>query len=225
MLWGVGPKTEQKLSGLGIRTIGQLAALGERDPSTGFRQAQPTSSGQALAALFGEHGREMARHALGIDERPVVNERETKSISQETTFVRDVNDDRALEATLRELASQVAKNLRRENLAGTTVRLKLRWADFTTLTRQVTLAVPSDQDGEIFEAARALLRKVRQTRAPRAPVRLLGVGVSHLGPPARQMELWGQGRASAEKTRKLQAALDALQEKYGEQVVKKGGKA
>ncbi|MGC1379383.1 MAG: DNA polymerase IV [Anaerolineales bacterium] len=203
MLWGVGPKTEQKLSGLGIRTIGQLAALGERD----------------LAALFGEHGREMARHARGVDERPVVNERETKSISQETTFVRDVNDDRALEATLRELASQVAKNLRRENLAGTTVRLKLRWADFTTLTRQVTLAVPSDQDAEIFEAARALLRKVREKRMP---VRLLGVGVSHLGPPARQMELWGQGRASAEKARKVQAALDKLQEKYGEQVVKKG---
>jgi DNA polymerase-4 len=205
MLWGVGPKTEQKLSGLGIHTIGQLAALGERD----------------LAALFGQHGREMARHALGIDERPVVTERETKSISQETTFVRDVNDDRALEAMLRELSSRVAKNLRRENLAGTTVRLKLRWADFTTLTRQVTLAVPTDQDAEIFEAARALLRKVREKRAP---VRLLGVGVSHLGPPARQMELWGQGRASAEKARKVQAALDALQEKYGEQVVRKGGK-
>ena len=206
MLWGVGPKTEKKLAELGIRTIGQLAALGERD----------------LAALFGENGREMARHARGIDERPIVTERETKSISQETTFARDVNDDKKLEATLREQAAEVAKTLRRAGLAGTTVRLKLRWSDFTTLTRQVTLPTPTDQDAEIFAAARALLGKVRERRTP---VRLLGVGVSHLGPPARQMELWGQGRASAEKARKVQAALDALQEKYGNEVVKKGSKS
>jgi len=200
MLWGVGPKTEKKLSELGIRSIGQLAALGERD----------------LAALFGENGREMARHAKGIDERPIVTERETKSISQETTFTRDVNDDKALEATLREQAAEVAKTLRREHLAGTTVKLKLRWSDFTTLTRQVTLPVATDQDAEIFAAALALLRKVRETRSP---VRLLGVGVSNLGPPARQMELWGQGN---EKSRKVQAALDELKEKYGDKVVKKG---
>ncbi len=200
MLWGVGPKTEKKLSELGIRSIGQLAALGERD----------------LATLFGENGREMARHAKGIDERPVVTERETKSISQETTFARDVNDDKVLEATLREQSAEVAKNLRREGLAGTTVRLKLRWSDFTTLTRQVTLPVPTDQGSEIFEAARALLRKVRETRSP---VRLLGVGVSNLGPPARQMELWGQNN---EKARKVQAALDALQEKFGKKVIDRG---
>lgn len=203
MLWGVGPKTEKKLSGLGIRSIGQLAALGERD----------------LAALFGENGRDMARHAKGIDERPVVTERETKSISQETTFTRDVNDDKILETTLREQSAEVAKTLRREHLAGTTIKLKLRWSDFTTLTRQVTLPIATDQGDDIFEAARGLLRKVRETRAP---VRLLGVGVSNLGPPARQMELWGQSRASTEKTRKVQAALDALQEKFGKKMIDRG---
>jgi len=200
MLWGVGPKTEKKLLELGIRSIGQLAALGERD----------------LSALFGENGREMARHALGLDERPLVTERETKSISQEVTFARDVADDKALESALREMAAQVAKNLRREHLAGTTVKLKLRWPDFTTLTRQVTLPTPTDQDDEIYKTALELLCKVRE---PRALVRLLGVGVSNLGPPARQMELWGQ---EGEKARKVQAALDELQEKFGKKVIDRG---
>ncbi len=202
MLWGVGPKTEKKLSELSIHTIGQLAALAERD----------------LISLFGEHGREMARHAKGIDERAIVTTRETKSISQETTFNRDINDDKALEATLREQSAQVAKSLRHEKLAGSTVRIKLRWDDFTTITRQVTLPIPTDQDADIFNAALALLRKVREKRSP---VRLLGVGIAHLGPPARQMELWGQ---SSEKARKVQSALDVLHEKYGNEVIKKGSK-
>jgi DNA polymerase-4 len=200
MLWGVGPKTGKKLSELGIRSIGQLAALAERD----------------LVALFGENGREMARHAKGIDNRPVVTERATKSISQETTFTRDVRDDKVLESTLKEQSTEVAKNLRREHLAGTTVKLKLRWPDFTTLTRQVTLAIPTDQDDEIYEAARELLAKVREKGQA---VRLIGVGVSGLGPPVRQMELWGQ---EGEKARKLQTVLDELQEKYGKRVIDRG---
>lgn len=200
MLWGVGPKTENRLAGLGIRSIGQLAAMGE----------------PALTALFGENGREMARHALGQDERPVLAERVTKSISQETTFARDVRDDKVLETTLKKLAAQVGKNLRHEQLAGTTVKLKLRWPDFTTLTRQMTLPIATNLGDDIYLAARDLLGKVREKGQA---VRLIGVGVSNLGPPARQMELWGQEN---EKARKLREVLDALQEKYGEQMVKKG---
>ena len=200
MLWGVGPKTEKRLAGLGIRSIGQLAAMGE----------------PALTALFGENGREMARHALGQDERPVLAERVTKSISQETTFARDVRDDKVLETTLKKLAAQVGKNLRHEQLAGTTVKLKLRWPDFTTLTRQMTLPIATNLGDDIYLAARDLLGKVREKGQA---VRLIGVGVSNLGPPARQMELWGQEN---EKARKLREVLDALQEKYGEQMVKKG---
>lgn len=200
MLWGVGPKTEQRLAGLGIRTIGQLAALGEA----------------SLAALFGENGRELARHALGRDERPVVTERATKSISQETTFVRDVRDPLVLEATLKELSVEVGKNLRREHLAGTTVKLKLRWPDFTTLTRQTTLPIATDMDQEIYAAARDLLHKVLEKGKA---VRLIGVGVSHLGPPIRQMQLWGQEN---EKHRKLQTVLDELQEKYGKKIIDRG---
>jgi DNA polymerase-4 len=200
MLWGVGPKTEKRLAELGLHTIGQLAALAERD----------------LAALFGENGREMAQHARGIDNRPVVTHHETKSISQEVTYSRDVRDDKVLDDTLREQSAQVGRNLRREHLAGTTVKLKLRWPDFTTLTRQVRLPVPTDQDDEIYAAARELLGKVREKGQA---VRLLGVGVSGLGAPVRQMELWGQ---DSEKSRKVQSALDELQRKYGKKVIDRG---
>jgi DNA polymerase-4 len=200
MLWGVGPKTEKRLAQLGIHTIGQLAALGDA----------------ALAGMFGENGRELARHARGQDERPVVTERAAKSISQETTFARDVGDDRALEATLKELSAQVGKNLRREHLAGVTVKLKIRWPDFTTLTRQTTLPAATDLDEAIYTCALELLHKVRTKGLP---VRLIGVGMSGLGPPIRQMELWGK---ASEKAHRLQNALDALQDKYGREVVKRG---
>jgi DNA polymerase-4 len=186
---------------LGVQTIGQLAELGEA----------------TLADLFGENGREMARHARGQDERPVISEHAAKSISQEITFARDVRDDKKLESTLKELSAQVGKNLRHDHLAGTTVKLKLRWPDFTTLTRQITLPAPTDLDDEIYETALTLLRKVRQKGEF---VRLIGVGVSNLGPPIRQMELWGQ--QESEKARKLREVLDQLQEKYGKKIIDRG---
>ncbi len=201
MLWGVGPKTEKKLSGIGIHTIGQLASLGAEN----------------LAAMFGENGRQMALHARGVDDRPVVTGHAAKSISQETTFARDVSDDKTLELTLRELSAEVGRSLRREKLAGTTIKLKLRWPDFTTLTRQLTLPTPTDLDDEIFKTALTLLHHVR---ARGRAVRLIGVGVSGLGEPARQMGLWGQ---ESEKNRKLQAALDQLKEKFGSNAIKRGG--
>lgn len=200
MLWGVGPKTEARLAELGIRTIGDLAGWPEGE----------------LASRFGAHGREMSRHARGMDDRPVVTEYETKSISQETTFSRDVSDDRALEKTVRDLSAQVGRRLRKGGLAGATVKLKIRWPDFTTLTRQVTLAAPTDQDGDIAETAIALMRKVRN---PGQPARLIGVGVSGLAAPVRQLSLWG---AADEKARRLQSAIDQLQEKYGRKAIQKG---
>lgn len=202
MLWGVGPKTEARLAGLGMHTIGDIARWPEVD----------------LVRRFGENGRDLARHARGMDERPVVTEHELKSISQETTFVRDVRDDKALEDTLRDLSAQVGCRLRRENLAGTTVKLKLRWPDFTTLTRQVTLSTPTDQDTEIYSTARDLLYKVR----PKGKlVRLIGVGVSGLGEPVHQLGLWEAGR---ERQRKLQEVVDALQEKFGRKSIQRGPK-
>jgi DNA polymerase IV len=200
MLWGVGPKTSARLNELGIHTIGDIAKWPEGE----------------MIRLFGENGRELSRHAKGIDDRPIVTERETKSISQEETFARDVRDDKSLEKTLREQAAEVARQLRKNDLAGTTIKLKIRWPDFTTLTRQMTLPQPTDQREEISKIALDLMRAVRKSGQA---VRLIGVGMSGLGPPIRQLSLWD---TESEKSRRLQEAVDTLKEKYGDKVIHRG---
>jgi DNA polymerase-4 len=201
MLWGVGPITSKRLGELGIQTIGDIANWPQDE----------------LVRLFGEHGRDMARHARGRDDRPVVTEREIKSISQEVTFSRDVRDDASVEKTLIDLSAKVGRRLRKNELAGTTVKLKIRWPDFTTLTRQVTLSGSTNQDGEIAKTALGLLNKVRKSGQA---VRLIGVGVSGLGEPMRQLKLW---ETDSEKEHKLQKVLDELREKYGRDAIKRGG--
>lgn len=199
-LWGVGPKTAERLAEFGLTTIGALAR---------FPQSE-------LARLFGKHGEEMARHARGIDERPVTPEHETKSISKETTFAHDVGDGDELRRTLTRLAEGVGRQLRKEDLAGSTVRIKLRWSDFTTLTRQITLPNPVDQDDEIAAAALALFDR---HWPPSRPVRLIGVGVSGFERQERQLGLWDAPKS--EQQRRLQDALDALRDRFGDQVIKR----
>jgi DNA polymerase-4 len=203
MLWGVGPKTAARLEALGIRTIGDVARWPEGD----------------LVSRFGKMGREFALRARGMDERPVVTVHAAKSISQETTFVRDVGQGEALRRTLRELAEGVGRQLRRERLVGATVRLKLRWANFTMLTRQMKLAQPTDRDDVIHSAAAQLFDSVWR---PGKPVRLLGVAVADLGPPPRaeQLSLWDDG---SEKQQRLQSAVDELRERFGEGAIRRGG--
>jgi DNA polymerase-4 len=200
MLWGVGPKTSARLTELGIHTIGDIAKWPEAE----------------LVRLFGENGRDLSRHSKGIDERPIVTEHETKSISQEITYSRDVKDDKVLHDTLREMSKEVAKQLRQSNLAGKTIKLKLRWPDFTTLTRQTTLRQLTDDEELIEKAALQLLRSVRQSHQA---VRLIGVGVSGLGQPVRQLGFWD---SDSEKEGNLQKSVEALQEKYGKHIIKKG---
>lgn len=200
MLWGVGPKTNARLAELGIHTIGDIANWPEKE----------------LISLFGENGRDLWQHANGIDNRPIVTEYETKSVSQETTFNVDIRDQNTLEKTLREQARDVARQLRKNDLAGKTVKIKIRWPDFTTLTRQVTLHTSTDNEDEIYRAAVKLMDAVRK---PNQAVRLIGVGVSGIGAPVRQLSLWDVG---SEKSRKLQEVVDQLQEKYGKDVIRKG---
>ena len=197
MLWGVGPKTSARLTELGIHTIGDIAKWPESE----------------MVRMFGENGRDLARHSKGIDDRPITTERETKSISQEITFSRDVRDDKVLEKTIREQSAEVARQLRKNDLAGSTVKLKIRWPDFTTLTRQTTFNHRTDQEDEIASAALDLLKSVRK---PNQAVRLIGVGVSGIGQPIRQLGLWDMDN---EKSRKLQEAVDELREKYGKNII------
>jgi DNA polymerase-4 len=200
MLWGVGPKTSARLAELGIHTIGDIAHWPEKE----------------MTSLFGENGRDLWRHAQGIDNRPIVTESETKSISQEITFNVDVRDEGTLENTLREQAREVARQLRKNDLAGKTVKLKIRWPDFTTLTRQTTLPTSTDNEDEIFHTSVKLMKSLRK---PNQAVRLIGVGVSGISAPVRQLSLWDTG---SEKSRKLQEVVDQLQEKYGKDVIRKG---
>ncbi|TAK10729.1 MAG: DNA polymerase IV [Anaerolineae bacterium] len=201
MLWGVGPKTASRLAELGIHTIGDLARWPSAD----------------LARHFGQNGRDLAARARGEDDRSIETARETKSISQEITFSRDVSDSRKLYDELKQQSERVAKQLKQENLLAGTVKIKLRWPDFTTLTRQSTLSVPTDEAGQIHTLARRLLD---QNWTKGKAVRLLGVGVSGLQPPSHQLSLWDA--PNAEKARKLEDAVNDLQKRFGPEIIHKG---
>jgi DNA polymerase-4 len=170
-LWGVGPKTAARLAELGVKTIGDLANYPEVE----------------LRKLFGKNGSDLAKHARGIDERPISTSQEVKSISQETTFARDIADKSHLLNTLQKLSRQVASRLLKSELSGSTIKVKIRWPDFTTITRQMTLTLPTDQESQIFNAANQLFLREWQ---PGKAVRLLGVGVSSLQESSRQLSLW-----------------------------------
>jgi DNA polymerase-4 len=199
-LWGVGPKMTARLDELGVKTIGDLAHWPAED----------------LARRFGKWGEAMSRHARGLDESPVNVEHEAKSISKEITFARDIADGGELRQTLRALAEGVGAQLRRHSLSGHTVKLKLRWPDFSTVTRQASLKQPTDSDGEIIAAAQQLFAQLwREGQA----VRLIGVGVSGLAPTSHQLSLWD---TNTERERRLLLTLDALRARFGDRIVRRG---
>lgn len=202
-LWGVGPKTEERLLALGLNTIGDLAAWPDDD----------------LARRFGQHGRDLSRHARGLDDREIVTDRPAKSFSRETTFERDVRDGDFLRRTLTEQTRDVCRQLAKERICGGTVRLKLRWPDFTTLTRQVSIPHPTDQEAVIGPLA---LRLLGQVWSEGRPVRLLGVGVGNLETPC-QLSLWDTKPAEeAAQEKRVQEALAALQSRFGAEAVRRG---
>ncbi len=171
VIWGIGPVTAEKLAQMGVTTVGDLAQL----------------SGQELAIRFGEHGAAMASRARGIDRRPVVTEHERKSVSRETTFDRDLKELMALKKQLWKLSRSVAQRLGRADVVAGTVTIKLRYDDFETLTRQMSLDVPTADDVRIYRAALVLLKQAWDRERP---VRLLGVGGSDLRRPTGQIPLF-----------------------------------
>lgn len=199
-LWGVGPKTAEALAKLNVYTIGDLTHLPESE----------------LVRRFGKHGAELYQRSRGIDTRPIETERETKSISREITYDRDVANADTLIRSLREMADDVGRALRKETLKGHTVKIKLRWSDFTTLTRQTKLPQPTDNDDVIYATALDLLEK----NWPRGkPVRLLGVGISGFDAASQQLSLWDIEPPAPED---LQPTLDHLRDRFGTKIVRRG---
>lgn len=201
-IWGVGKVTGQVFDRFGIRTIGQLRQM----------------SIETLNSLFGSSGEHYWRLAHGQDDRLVVPDREAKSISHETTFAEDIADSDVLQAWLVELAEQVAQRLRRHQLKGRTVDLKVRFADFRTITRSMTLSEPTDITQELLQAGAELLRKLP---AGHLPVRLLGLGVKGFDDSGHsQRQLFDEpGR---ERQRQLDRVADQIAGKFGKAAIRRG---
>lgn len=202
-LWGIGPKTAESLRAIGINNIGQMANWPLND----------------LVKRFGKHGYDLHRRANGIDNRPVEKTHEPKSFSQEVTFSRDTNDRDILSEQLIRQSASVAESLSRRDLVCTTVKLKLRWPDFSTITRQVTLPQPTADQSQILAAATELFN---QNWNNRTPIRLIGVGVSGLQPPNRQLSLWDQ--VDYRKAAQLEAAIHQVRTRFGPQIIQKGAR-
>ena len=198
---GIGKKTEPKLKFLGITTIGQLAAL-------------PLN---VLRSHFGVYGEVLLNHANGIDPREIEPPAAAKSVSRETTFAADTRDIAVLQATLRYLSERVGGDLRRKGKQSRCVTLKLRYADFTTITRQQTLRQPSDADQTIFSTGCGLLD--RELSVSKSAVRLIGIGVSNLVETSRQTDMLD---SSAERLEKLNATIDRIRKKYGFTAIQTG---
>jgi nucleotidyltransferase/DNA polymerase involved in DNA repair len=198
-LWGAGPKTLAHLHRLGIRTFDDMERL-ELDE---------------LIRAFGKvNGRRFHRLCRGLDDRPVLPDRERKSLGKEITFEADVMDRRVVERTLLRLCEQVAASLRRKDLAGTTVTVKLRWQGFDTVTRQTTLARPVDTFEGIWPVAVRLLRIADRKKRR---VRLVGVTLSGLRRAgAGQLSLFEAGE---HHDRRVASAIDALRLRFGRHAV------
>ncbi len=198
---GIGKKTEQKLKSLGIDTIGKLSILPLK----------------ALKSHFGASGEVLHRFTRGIDQREVKPPATAKSISRETTFGRDTKDRSQLKSTLRYLGERVGADLRQKGKRARCVNLKLRYADFTTLTRRQTLSQAFDSDQTIFDIGLKLLN--RELSGEKRALRLIGIGVSEMVEAGGQLDMLD---SSARRQESLNKAIDGIRKKYGFTAIQTG---
>lgn len=191
---GVGPKTEQRLKGIGIHSIGQLANL----------------SASFVRYVLGRGGGWLHSCARGVDPRKIELPAAAKSISRATTFARDTLSSSFLKANLCYLSQRVGAELRQQRKAARCITLKLRYADFQTITRSRTLKEAVDIDQVIFQTGCELLEKAVEHRGKL--VRLIGIGVSRLVAAGRQLSFEDE---SATRLEQLNHAIDGLRQKYG----------
>ncbi len=201
-LWGVGPRTLERLTAVGLSVVGDLA----------------TAERWFLETHFGRHGTHLQDLARGLDSRTVVPDHDAKSYSHEMTYAVDQTDARVLLGTMLDHATRVARRLRRDGVRGRVITLKLRDFTFKTITRRVTRPEPTDDAAVIHRVARSLFEESWTGR----PVRLVGVGVS--GIVGREGETLSLVENEAETRRQtLDAALDRLERRFGRDTVFRGG--
>ena len=201
LLPGVGPVLARRLAAAGVTRLGQLQALSEKE----------------ALARFGEDGHSLVARARGEDPRPVRPERETKSVSAETTFETDLRDVADLERPLWRMCEKLARRLKEKDLAAGGVVLKLKTASFTLRTRHARLAVPTRLPETLFAAARPLLAK----EADGTAFRLIGIGAQPLA-PAAEADRGDLADPDAPKRAARWAAVEALRAKFGENAVMRG---
>lgn len=198
---GVGKKTEAVLLNLGMRTLGDIAS----------------APGDLLTSRLGVHGGHLRNFARGIDDRPVEAPGEAKSMSRETTFAIDTLDREFLLATLYHLTERVGADMRAHEKLARSVTLKLRYADFTTVTRSQTFKQGIDADQAIFDTGKKLLTQT--LTAQKQSVRLIGVALSGFVPTARQLDMLD---GKAERLNELNRAVDRIRERYGFNAIQTG---
>ena len=197
-IFGVGPATQERLSQRGLRTIADLQRADEVD----------------LMKQFSTEGRRLWRLARGIDDRRVVPDRGAKTISSETTFETDIRDFATLEKLLWRLSEKVSSRLKNGELAGSTITLKLKTADFRQRTRSQSMPAPTQLAAKIFAVSREMLVKEIDGTA----FRLMGTGVSALKPGSQADDTDMIDRRAAHAER----AIDDLRKKYGSAAVIRG---
>ena len=198
---GVGKKTEQVLRGRGISTIGKLASMPP----------------DILKSRFGVFGIMLHRYANGIDDRAISPRGDASSISRETTFARDIGDRVFLSDKLSYLTEKVGADLRQHGKQTRCITIKLRYSDFTTITRSHTLSQSTDTDQAIFQVGEDLMRKA--LAADRRAIRLIGIEVSNLVEPGKQLSMLN---GNEQRQEKLNRAVDRIRTKYGFSAIQTG---
>jgi DNA polymerase-4 len=198
---GVGKKTEQVLRGRGISTIGKLASMPP----------------DILKSRFGVFGVMLHRYANGIDDRAISPRGDASSISRETTFARDIGDRVFLSDKLSYLTEKVGADLRQHGKQTRCITIKLRYSDFTTITRSHTLSQSTDTDQAIFQVGEDLMRKA--LAADRRAIRLIGIEVSNIVEPGKQLSMLN---GNEQRQEKLNRAVDRIRTKYGFSAIQTG---